>query len=111
MPRPSSERKRKPVEPPGPVEPDAPFKVSLSGGDETLDVTLSIPVSRASPLSRLFSRVTQPQESHEECSITMEPMGARLHFLPANVTFSLANPRHTKMTMPCNHAFGAMSLT
>ena len=41
----------------------------------------------------------------------MEPMGTPLDFMPPGVTFSLENPRHTKMTMPCHHSFDAMALT
>lgn len=59
--------------------------------------------------SKIKVKITIP-DSTEECPLTLNPIqNDELPFLQG-VTFSKSYTNHKKMTLPCNHSFGAMAL-
>jgi hypothetical protein len=64
----------------------------------------------SSPVYAISATFSIPAED-EECPLTLDLISdSTLPFLPEKTPFLLDRPMHSKLTLPCGHAFSAMTL-
>ena len=82
----------------------APFHYDLKAVDKSRHRGIHRPVYSVT------ATLSIPTED-EECPLTLDLISqSQLPFLPEKTPFLLDRPQHTKLTLPCGHAFSAMTL-